>query len=173
MIEEGKKPQDVTQKHKRYYIWDALFIALVVVILIGTPLGIYWLNSSMIASYDSDRVINILARYDVKDSVGLWLVQEGNGWNYADIGATSEIKVKQGEKITLRMTSFDVIHGFRLEDYEIESEQIYPGKVVEITFMANKVGRFQFKCTIECGKHHADMVGDLVVEPSLQTIIGA
>ena len=166
MTEEEKRPQEVSQKHRRYYLWEALFIALVVVILIGTPLAIYWWNSSVVASYDSDRVVNIIARNDVLDKVGRWLVQEGNGWNYGDITAPYEVKVKQGEKVTLRITSFDVLHGFRLEDYGIESKQIYPGKITEITFVANKIGRFPFKCTIACGVGHHVMVGELVVEPS-------
>ena len=45
-------------------------MALVVVIVIGTPLAIYWWNSSVVASYDSDQVINIIARNDVRDKVG-------------------------------------------------------------------------------------------------------
>ena len=166
MTEEEKKPQEVSQKHRRYYLWEALFVALVVVIIIGTPLIIYWWNSSVVASYDSDRVINIIARNDVLDKVGRWLVQEGNGWNYGDITAPYEVKVKQGEKVTLRITSFDVLHGFRLEDYGIESKQIYPGKITEITFVATKVGYFPFNCTIECGVGHNGMVGELIVEPS-------
>lgn len=166
MTEEQERPQEVSQKPRRYYLWEALFVALVLVIVIGTPFAIYWWNSSVVASYDSDRVINIMARYDVLDPAGRWLVQEGDGWNYGDITAPSEIKVKQGEKVTLRITSFDVYHGFSLEDYGIKSTQIYPGKVTEITFVADKVGRFPFECTIECGKQHDDMVGELVVEPS-------
>ncbi len=166
MTEEEKKNQEVSQKHRRYYLWEALFIALIVVIVIGTPLIIYWWNSSVVANYDSDRVINIIARNDVFDKVGRWLVQEGNGWNYGDITAPSEVRVKQGEKVTLRITSFDVLHGFRSEDYGIESKQIYPGKLTEITFVANKAGRFPFKCTIACGVGHNDMFGELIVEPS-------
>ena len=166
MTEEEKGPQEVSQKHRRYYLWEVLFVALVAVIVIGTPLFIYWWNSSVVAGYDSDRVINIIARNDVRDKVGRWLVQEGNGWNFGDTTAPYEVTVRQGEKVTLRITSFDVLHGFRSEDYGIESKQIYPGKVAEITFVADRVGRFLFKCTIECGVGHNNMVGELVVEPS-------
>lgn len=166
MTEEEKKPQEVPQKHRRYFLWEILFVALVAVVVFGTPLAIYWWNSSVIASYDSDQVINIIARNDILDNTGRWLVQEGNGWNYRDVTAPSEIKVKQGEKVTLRITSFDVLHGFRSEDYGIESKQIYPGKITEITFVADKAGRFPFKCTIACGVGHNIMAGELIVEPS-------
>lgn len=144
----------------------AFYVVLVLVIVIGTPFAIYWWNSTLVASYDSDRVINVLARYDILDTAGRWLVQEGDGWNYGDATAPSEIRVKQGEKVTLRVASFDVIHGFGLEAYGIESTQIYPGTVTDITFVATEVGRFTFACTIECGKNHDDMVGELIVEPS-------
>lgn len=166
MTEEEKRPQEVSQKHRRYFLWEFVFVALVAIIVIGTPLVIYWWNAEVVAGYDSDRVVNIIARNDVRDTVGRWLVQEGNGWNFSDTTAPYEITVKQGEKVTLRITSFDVLHGFRLEDYGMESKQIYPGKITEITFVANKVGRFPFKCTIACGVGHNEMVGELIVEPS-------
>ncbi len=166
MTEEQKRPQEVSPKQGRLYLWEALFIALVLVIVIGTPFAIYWWNSSVVARYDSDRVINIMGRYDVLDTVGRWLVQEGDGWNYGDAAAPSEVRVKQGEKVTLRITSFDVVHGFGLEDYGIESTVIYPGEVTDITFVADRVGRFPFECHIACGTKHDDMVGELIVEPS-------
>lgn len=166
MTEEEKRPREVSQKRRRYYLWEILFVALVAVIIIGTPLVIYWWNSSVVAGYDSDRVINIIARNDIRDNVGRWLVQEGDGWNFGDITAPYEVTVMQGEKVTLRIASFDVLHGFRLDDYGIGSKQIYPGKITEITFVADKAGRFPFECTIECGIGHNNMVGELIVEPS-------
>lgn len=162
---EEKRPQEAPKKRRRYYLWEAFSIGLAVAIVAGTPLVIYWKNSSVVSSYDSDRVINIIARYDVVDKFGLWLVQEGHGWNYGDTTAPNEIKVQQGEKVTLRLTSFDVVHGFGLADYGID-EQIYPGKVTEVTFVADRAGHFPFGCTIFCGEFHEAMVGKLIVEPS-------
>jgi heme/copper-type cytochrome/quinol oxidase subunit 2 len=164
--EKQQQPREVSEKRSRFSIAGALYVVLVLVIVIGTPIAIYWWNSSLVASYDSDRVINVMGRYDTLDTTGRWLVQEGDGWNYGDAAAPSEIRVKQGEKVTLRVTSFDVIHGFGLEDYGIESTQIYPGTVTDITFVANEAGSFTFECTIECGEKHDDMVGELIVEPS-------
>ncbi len=166
MAKKQARPREAGDKRSRRYLREALFIALVLVIVIGTPLAIYWRNSALVAGYDSDRVINIMGRYDVLDTTGRWLVQKGDGWDYGDITAPPRVTVKQGEKVTLRVTSFDVIHGFGLEDFGIESKQIYPGTVTDITFVADKVGRFEFKCTIECGEKHDDMVGELIVEPS-------
>jgi heme/copper-type cytochrome/quinol oxidase subunit 2 len=166
LTEKQQRPRDFSEKRSRFSIAGALYVVLVLVIVIGTPFAIYWWNSTLVAGYDSDRVINVMGRYDTLDTAGRWLVQEGDGWNYGDAEAPSEIRVKQGEKVTLRVTSFDVIHGFGLEDYGIESTQIYPGTVTDITFVANEAGSFTFECTIECGEKHDDMVGELIVEPS-------
>ena len=163
MTEEEKRPQDVSQKRRPYFLWEILFITLVAVIVIGTPLASYWWNSLVVADFDSDRVINIVARNDILDTVGRWLVQEGNGWSFGDITAPSEIWVKQGEKVTLRITSIDVVHSFRVGDYGIEGKQIYPGKITEITFTADKAGRFPIKCATDCGVGHNDIVGELIV----------
>lgn len=163
-VEEEKRPQESPKKRRLYYFWDALFIAFALAIIIVTPLALYWKNSAVAASYDSDRVVNIIGRYDALDKFGLWLVQEGSGWNYGDTTAPSEVKVKQGQKVTLRLTSFDVVHGFGLADYGID-EVAYPGKVAEVTFVADRTGRFIFQCTTSCGPWHDTMVGELIVEP--------
>lgn len=163
-VEEGKRPQEVPNKRSVYYFWDALLIALALAIVIGTPFLLYGKNSAVVASRNSDRVVNIIGRNDIVDRFGRWLVQDGSGWNYGDTTAPSEIKVKQGEKITLRLTSFDVVHGFGLAGYGIDTVA-YPGKVTEVTFVADRAGHFPFECTTYCGRGHDVMTGELVVEP--------
>lgn len=73
------------------------------------------------------------------------------------------ITVKEGEKVTLRITSSDVVHGFGLPDYGIE-ELVYPGKITRVTFVADKAGEFTFVCTSFCGVGHFEMRGTLKVE---------
>ncbi len=81
MTEKQQRPQEVSEKRSRFSIAGAFYVVLVLVIVIGTPFAIYWWNSTLVASYDSDRVINVLSRYDILDTAGRWLVQEGDGWN--------------------------------------------------------------------------------------------
>jgi cytochrome c oxidase subunit 2 len=87
------------------------------------------------------------------------LVGSGGRWSQ------EELRVRQGERVRLRVTSADNLHGFRLEGYDIESDEIYPGKVKEFEFVANEVGAFPFYCTVICAPDHGKMGGMLVVEP--------
>ncbi len=75
------------------------------------------------------------------------------------------IRVRQGQKVRLRVISNDVVHGFMLKGYGIEIDEVYPGKVKVIDFVADTAGTFLFTCTTLCSPQHRDMKGKLVVEP--------
>ena len=73
------------------------------------------------------------------------------------------ITVHQGDHVKLLITSEDVTHGFILTAFHI-NEQLPPGKTVEVNFVADKKGIFDFFCSIPCGSGHGGMRGKLVVE---------
>ena len=92
------------------------------------------------------------------------------------------LKVNQGDTIRLRIESTDVLHGFYLEGYSIDAKIIpespylelaNPGrpnertkKVEEIVFVADRTGKFRYRCSHTCGTMHPFMNGELVVEPN-------
>ncbi len=63
----------------------------------------------------------------------------------------SEIVVKKGQKVTLIVSSADVYHGFMIEAYGI-NEVIPPSGTVKITFVADKAGTFEYRCSVYCGE---------------------
>ncbi len=72
--------------------------------------------------------------------------------------------VKQGEKIRLRVTSEDVMHGINIADYDID-RKLPPNETQVIEFTAGKPGKHHFHCSVFCGSGHGDMHGELVVLP--------
>ena len=70
-----------------------------------------------------------------------------------------EIKVKQGETVSITLKNDQGNHGFKLEGYD---KEVKNGQTV--TFTADKAGEFNFECSIICGKGHADMKGKFIVE---------
>lgn len=92
------------------------------------------------------------------DGTVIDLTGSNGAWNH------QEIKVRQGERVRLRITSHDVVHGFTLEAMGIEIDEVYPGKVTEVDFSADEAGSFLFTCTILCSGDHRDMRGTLIVE---------
>lgn len=75
----------------------------------------------------------------------------------------SEIRVKEGDFVRLKIKSIDVLHGIAIPDYGI-SENLSPGKETVIEFLADKKGTFDFFCSAYCGAGHSGMTGKLVVE---------
>ncbi len=74
-----------------------------------------------------------------------------------------QITVKKGDKVRIKVTAMDVMHGFALPGYQI-SQSLPVGQEQTIEFTADQVGSFQFYCNIPCGSGHRDMKGTLVVE---------
>lgn len=91
------------------------------------------------------------------------------------------IVVNRGDKVTIKLISKDVTHGFYLEGHDIDAKirAQYPHfwlrhpsksneyeKVDEINFIAKKSGKFHYRCSITCGTFHPFMQGELIVEPN-------
>ncbi|MCF6248362.1 MAG: cupredoxin domain-containing protein [Desulfobacula sp.] len=75
------------------------------------------------------------------------------------------IKVNKGDRVVLKLTSSDVVHGFSLKDFGVfVNDGIHPGKPRMISFVADKQGVFTFACNAICGKHHENMSGTIIVK---------
>ena len=77
----------------------------------------------------------------------------------------SEIAVQKGELITIRLESLDVTHGLYMDGYGIDIKA-RPGLIGKATFVADKPGRFTFRCSETCGEFHPYMVGFMEVTPN-------
>jgi heme/copper-type cytochrome/quinol oxidase subunit 2 len=77
----------------------------------------------------------------------------------------AEMKVNQGDLVTIELTSSDVVHGFYLDGYELEIHTD-PGQTNKLTFIADRAGSFRFRCSVTCGDLHPFMSGKLQVGPN-------
>jgi cytochrome c oxidase subunit II len=73
-----------------------------------------------------------------------------------------EIRVKQGESVTLQFTAPEVPMGFNLADFKLRAD-IMPGKTTSVELTPDKAGTFTFLCDVFCGSGHEDMSGTLIV----------
>jgi polyferredoxin/plastocyanin len=98
----------------------------------------------------------------------------------------SRIVVNKGDRIVFKPTSQDVTHGFKLDGYPLDfiikpkglaylkytweddkgKVQTDWDKVSEIELVADKSGKFTFRCTQTCGNLHPFMTGELIVRPN-------
>ena len=80
------------------------------------------------------------------------------------------IRVNKGNLVKIRLISEDVTHGMFLDGYGINT-QAHPGQEGYIEFVANKTGRYSFRCSVTCGEFHPYMIGYLIVEPNTRFLI--
>jgi nitrosocyanin len=73
------------------------------------------------------------------------------------------IVVKKGEPVRLEITSMDVTHGFAIEAFNID-RKLKPRETEIIEFTPRQTGKFEFYCTVYCGKGHANMRGYMYVK---------
>ncbi len=73
------------------------------------------------------------------------------------------ITVNEGDNVKLIIDSEDVKHGIRISEYDIR-EDLNPGEITTIEFVADKKGTFSFFCDVFCGSGHSHMSGKLIVE---------
>lgn len=73
------------------------------------------------------------------------------------------LTLRAGETVRLRISSPDVVHGLTIPGLDVNIDEIYPGKVVEIDVTPDKPGRYAFACTRWCGVDHWRMRGVIEV----------
>ena len=91
------------------------------------------------------------------------------------------LRVNRGDRLHIRLVAEDVTHGFYLEGYDLDakarpenptfwvrrpSEGSDYEEVEEIDFIANRAGKFHYRCSITCGYMHPFMQGELIVSPN-------
>lgn len=146
---------------------DLFYLLLLIIVLIGLPLSI--------KTYDH---LLWLSKAPGKAKVFTLTAHSRLGWLSGKVPGVGVItlygkkrpsknltlEVKKGDLVLLKIASSDVVHGFSLKDFGILIEDgIRPGKVVLVSFKADKTGIFTFTCSIICGDEHKTMQGTLVV----------
>lgn len=135
------------------------FLIVVLLLLLGGSAGFLAVHFGLAAP--QDRYVTITAhKYAYEPSV---------------------LRVNKGDRIHLSLMASDVTHGFYLEGYDLDA-QVPPGDfnfmvrwpsqsktfkpTDEINFVANRSGKFRYRCSNTCGYMHPFMQGELIVSPN-------
>jgi polyferredoxin len=76
------------------------------------------------------------------------------------------IEVSRGDRIILELQSVDVTHGVYIDGYELAAVS-EPGRTARLDFVADRVGKFKYRCSMACGSLHPFMIGELIVQPNV------
>ena len=79
--------------------------------------------------------------------------------------APGRVRVNAGDTVVLTLEADDVVHGFYLDGYGIQ-QRVEPGISQQVTFTADRRGKFRYRCSVSCGPMHPFMIGELIVGPN-------
>jgi cytochrome c oxidase subunit 2 len=79
-------------------------------------------------------------------------------------GTTSPIRVPADTRVTFRVTSADVMHGFSIVETNVNT-MVIPGQVSEVTARFDEPGTYGLVCHEYCGAGHHEMGGSIEVIP--------
>jgi heme/copper-type cytochrome/quinol oxidase subunit 2 len=107
----------------------------------------------------------------VKPVDGFLIIASQRGFNDSiDHGVPQNswpvVTVRQGQNVTIVVCNADAVeaHGFQIDNYyDARTVALAPGRVLTVSFVANKVGTFRIYCNIFCAIHWAMQSGELVV----------
>jgi cytochrome c oxidase subunit 2 len=75
------------------------------------------------------------------------------------------LRVNRGDTVRLTLRAMDVVHGFYLDHYGADA-RVEPGTSRRLEFVADRAGKFRYRCSVTCGTLHPFMTGELVVAPN-------
>ncbi|HSN77389.1 MAG TPA: cupredoxin domain-containing protein, partial [Anaerolineae bacterium] len=128
---------------------ERMALALVLLVVVGLPLAVFGYQQLQAAG--PVRMIELTARLPTANQ---------GGWT------PEVITVQKGERVRLRLTSTDVVHGFAVPKLGIDAGWVEPGKVKVIEFTADQPGRYAYLCTVWCLDGHWRMRGVIeVIDP--------
>lgn len=139
----------------------------------NTPIAVYC-RSGRMAETSTDQLIEMGYKnvYNLEGGMNTWEaagkeveikeVKEFNiiakQWSFEP----SIIEVNKGDRVILNIQSIDVAHGIYISQFKI-GVTFNPGEKKEISFIADKVGEFNFFCNVPCGMGHGNMNGKIIV----------
>ncbi len=124
---------------------EVLALTAILAIILLLPASVLGYQASR-GNSDGVRTIDLVARTPAE-----------GGWQ------PDMLRLALGERVRLHIAGADVVHSFAVPALGIAVDEILPGHVAEVEFVADRAGRFPFACTRWCSPDHWRMRGMLEV----------
>jgi plastocyanin len=144
----------------------AKVLGVVIAIVLVLVLGIYIF--SQIGSNGNITGSAVVENGNTKNSIQdsgekTFVVTASNLRFYLDGVESPDLKVKQGDKVTIVFKNEEGFHDWKIDEFNAATKQIAAGATETIEFVADKKGTFEYYCSV--GQHRANgMFGKFIVE---------
>lgn len=168
-MDENQNQQESTQSQKSNLNPLLIVVILIIVAAVGVML---WLGSNKTGTQSmTDQVVPTTTTQTEQQPEATGsatdeevmqqaITVEGGEFYFKP----NEIRVKQGEKVTITLNNAGKMpHDFVIDEFNVQSQQITGGQTTTVTFTPDKKGSFEFYCSV--GTHRQmGMKGTLIVE---------
>jgi heme/copper-type cytochrome/quinol oxidase subunit 2 len=79
------------------------------------------------------------------------------------------LRVNRGDRVRLVVRAADVVHGLFIDGYG-RAVRVEPGISQRMEFVADRTGKFRYRCSVTCGTLHPFMTGELIVSPNRELL---
>ncbi|MCA9839565.1 MAG: c-type cytochrome [Trueperaceae bacterium] len=159
---------EVIAKWERRWLSASGLMSLTFVIFIAINLA---LEGTHIAQTTSRTTPDVLGSHELFANPGVTALGPGKFQVAATAQAfsftPSEIRLPVGAEVDFYLTSKDVLHGFQIENTNINVETI-PGEISYLKYTFDKPGEYRLSCNEYCGISHQNMLGKIVVLSSAE-----
>lgn len=140
-------------------------LVVVVLIIIAAVGAMLWLGNSKNTT-QAARVVPTITHAQqptavvtqASESATVAIAVEGGSYYFKP----NEIKAKKGDKVKITFTNAGGFHDFVIDAYNVKTERVASGKSTTVEFVADKVGTFEYYCSV--GNHRQmGMTGKLIV----------
>lgn len=141
---------------------EKIAVLVTMIILIGVPAALVGYQRIYLPhELGGARIIELTALA----SDGVWTEDSVSGINYwrGHFPAAPEIRVRQGQRVVLRLTSADVLHSFAIPALNIGPIDVPAGEVREVQFTPTEPDTLLFLCWQVCSPLHGKLQGRIVV----------
>ncbi len=168
----------MTTNHTNAGLGTPLMITVIAVAVLGAGAILYTTKQSLRAemrSYDENvAVMEEKVRQMKEERAGAGSETMGGGMMKPTVKEftitgkkfafnLTELRVKKGDTMTINFESVDGLHDWVVDEFSARTAQVSTGGKTSVTFVADKVGTFEYYCSVM--KHRAmGMVGKLIVE---------
>lgn len=135
---------------------------IITIVLIGVIIGFLFVSRSANTSATPSPAVKAPTQaVPVIPEANIRTIQVSvDNWKFTP----NVITIGQNEIVVLELTGINGAHGLAVPGLGI-NVQILPGQTVTVNVPTDKTGIFDFFCSISCGSGHANMKGQIIIEP--------
>lgn len=128
-------------------------IILAVIISLGLVTGaIYYWEKFSQSNFSSGAQVRTPVENKNPEPASIEIKLDAKRYFYSP----NSITVKKGQKVKITVTNIDTSHGIDVPDFRVSGKD-------SVEFVADKTGLFIFRCIVNCGEGHMEMIGTLTV----------